>query len=169
MIFNHILKQLSAADFGLLEPHLQEEQLPVRKQLQAKNDRVRQVCFLESGIASVVANGTMLSKSAWSIAKAWTRLCWHDGRVPKETFMQIAGCGLVLGTEELTAAIRKSRTLHDILRARLPDADHPNGAVQWAQHDGTTPVPLAAAGAWVDGDELHWRMSFWRPCWVCNA
>jgi hypothetical protein len=49
--------RLSRADARLLEPDLQAVELPLRKQLQARNGRVQQIYFLESGIASVVANG----------------------------------------------------------------------------------------------------------------
>ena len=54
---NHILSQLSRADFRLLERHLEAVDLPLRKVLAARNSRVEQVYFIESGIASVGANG----------------------------------------------------------------------------------------------------------------
>src|SRR5204863_6423092 len=58
MSSNRILSRLSRADFGLLEPHLEAVDLPVRKQLEARNRRVQHVYFMESGFASVVANGS---------------------------------------------------------------------------------------------------------------
>jgi CRP-like cAMP-binding protein len=54
---NHILSCLSRADFRLLEPHLKAVDLPVRKQLVARNTPVEHIYFPESGIVSVVANG----------------------------------------------------------------------------------------------------------------
>jgi glycerol-3-phosphate O-acyltransferase len=54
---NYILSQLSRADFRLLERHLEAVDLPLRKVLAARNKRVEQVYFIESGFASVVANG----------------------------------------------------------------------------------------------------------------
>jgi hypothetical protein len=56
---NRILSRLSNADFRLLEPHLEAVDLPLRTMLSARNRRVENVHFLESGIASVVANGDM--------------------------------------------------------------------------------------------------------------
>ena len=57
MSTNKLLARLSRADARLLEPHLEPVVLPVRRQLQAANRRVERVYFLESGIASIVANG----------------------------------------------------------------------------------------------------------------
>jgi CRP-like cAMP-binding protein len=42
----------------LLEPHLEAVDLPVRKPLEARKRRIDHVYFVESGFASVVANGT---------------------------------------------------------------------------------------------------------------
>ena len=40
------------------KPHLEAVDLPVRMQLEARRKRIDQVYFMESGFASVVANGT---------------------------------------------------------------------------------------------------------------
>src|SRR5438552_8092356 len=55
---NRILSRLSRRDFALLEPHLEAVDLPVRKPLETRRRRIDQVYFIESGFASVVANGT---------------------------------------------------------------------------------------------------------------
>jgi hypothetical protein len=55
---NKLLARLSRADAQLLEPHLSPIELPVRKQLQAANRRVDRIYFPETGIASIVSNGT---------------------------------------------------------------------------------------------------------------
>src|SRR5688572_24885891 len=57
-ISNFILKRLSESDFGLLQPHLETIRLPVHKALEARNRKIRSVYFMESGFASVVANGS---------------------------------------------------------------------------------------------------------------
>ena len=51
------LSRLSVADFDLLEPHLTAVDLPLRKPLEVGRRLIEHVYFLESGIASVVANG----------------------------------------------------------------------------------------------------------------
>jgi CRP-like cAMP-binding protein len=55
---NRILSRLSRQEFALLEPHLEAVDLPVRKTLEVRRKRIDQVYFIESGFASVVANGT---------------------------------------------------------------------------------------------------------------
>ena len=55
---NHILSHLAPADRGLLEPHLQAIDLPLRRELETHNKRIGYVYFIESGFASVVANGS---------------------------------------------------------------------------------------------------------------
>jgi hypothetical protein len=55
---NRILSRLSREDFALLEPHLAPVDLPVRKRLEAPKKRIDQVYFIETGFASVVANGS---------------------------------------------------------------------------------------------------------------
>ena len=57
MSSNLLLSRLSRADARLLEFHLQAVDLPVRKQLEARKKRVEDVYFLNTGFASVVANG----------------------------------------------------------------------------------------------------------------
>ena len=42
----------------MLEPHLEAVDLPLRKELEARNKRIDHVYFIESGFASVVANGS---------------------------------------------------------------------------------------------------------------
>ena len=55
---NFILQRLSDDDFGLLQPHLETVRLPVQKALEARNRKIRTIYFMESGFASVVANGS---------------------------------------------------------------------------------------------------------------
>ena len=58
MSSNRILSRLSGRDLALLEPHLEAVDLPVRKSLEARKKRIDHVYFIESGFASVVANGS---------------------------------------------------------------------------------------------------------------
>src|SRR4029450_10966515 len=55
---NRILSRLSPEEFGLLRPHLEAVDLPVRKQLENRNKAIEHVYFIEHGFASVVATGT---------------------------------------------------------------------------------------------------------------
>jgi CRP-like cAMP-binding protein len=118
MSSNRLLSRLSRADARLLEPHLQAADLPVRKQLQTRNDRVRQVYFLESGVASVVANGQHTIEIGMIGREGMTGISLvlgDGGRVPNETYMQIAGRGQRLSANDLRQAISASATLHQVL------------------------------------------------------
>ena len=55
---NRILSRLSRADLALLRPHLVPVDLPVLTRLETGNARIDAVYFMDSGFASVVANGS---------------------------------------------------------------------------------------------------------------
>jgi hypothetical protein len=52
---NSILERLSPSDLSLLAPHLDPVRLKFRQQLEAANRRIRNVYFIEGGLASVIA------------------------------------------------------------------------------------------------------------------
>ena len=54
---NFVLSRLVESDFALLEPHLDPVDLPVRKVLERRGRPIKTIYFLDSGIASIVANG----------------------------------------------------------------------------------------------------------------
>jgi len=115
---NHILSRLSPDDFGLLEPHLEAVELPVRKRLEARNRRVEQIYFPESGIASVVASGARAIEVAIIGRDGMTGLSvvmGNNERAPHETYMQVAGTGLSMSADDLRNAIGTSVVLHHVL------------------------------------------------------
>jgi hypothetical protein len=63
---NRILARLAADDAALLEPHLEAVDLPLRQGLEVHDRRIAHAYFLESGIASVVANGAPDQTSRWA-------------------------------------------------------------------------------------------------------
>ena len=118
-VSNHILKGLSGDNFALLAPRLQPVNLPVRKVLEARNRKVGNVYFIESGFASIVANGA--SGPAIEVGlvgrEGLTGLAvvMGDERPVHETFIQAAGTGLQLKSDHLRQAIDKSVSLHRAL------------------------------------------------------
>jgi len=52
---NHLLSRLSVRDFAELAPHLEEVELPSRRQLEIRGRAVERNYFPESGLASVIA------------------------------------------------------------------------------------------------------------------
>jgi len=117
---NKLLSRLSRADLRLIEPRLDAVDLPVRTQLEARNKRVGQVYFLDSGLASVVANGGHAIEVGVIGREGMTGLSVVlDGgskyRAVHETFMQIGGNGQRMPADSLREAIEKSVSLHRVL------------------------------------------------------
>ena len=117
-VSNRILARLSPADLNLLERDLEEVELPVRKQLHARNKRIVDVYFPESGIASVVANGPHALEVGIIGREGMTGVALVMGvdELPRhETFMQVAGKGRRLAADRLRQALEASTTLRLVL------------------------------------------------------
>jgi CRP-like cAMP-binding protein len=116
MSTNRILSRLRRQDFALLEPHLEPVDLPVRKPLETRKKRIDHVYFLESGFASVVANGTRKPGIEVGIIgrEGMTGLAVVLGndRASHATYIQVAGKGLRISAARLRKAIERSTTLH---------------------------------------------------------
>jgi CRP-like cAMP-binding protein len=115
---NHILSSLSRADFRLLEPHLERVDLPVRRHLEERDMRVEHVYFMESGFASVVANGErnievgMIGREGMS----GLSVVMSSNTAPvNETYMQSAGEGSRMAAGRLRDAIGASVGLHQVM------------------------------------------------------
>jgi CRP-like cAMP-binding protein len=113
---NRILSRLSCADFALIESQLTSVELPLRMQLELRGRPIEHVYFPESGILSVVANGD--NKREIEVG-----LIGHEGmsglavvmgtdRSPHETYVQSAGRGWRIRSNDLRKAIQESRSLH---------------------------------------------------------
>jgi CRP-like cAMP-binding protein len=116
MSSNRILSRLSREDLGLIEPHLESVDLPLRKLLEARRKRIDDVYFMEAGFASVVANGaSKLSIEVGIIGReGMTGLAVVLGtdRASHETYIQVAGKGLRISATNLRKAIERSSSLH---------------------------------------------------------
>ncbi len=113
---NRILSRLSREDYGLLEPHLDPVDLPVRKSLEARKRRIDQVYFIEAGFASVVANGSGKPGIEVGIIgrEGMTGLAIVLGsdRAQYATYIQVAGRGQRISAADLRNALERSATLH---------------------------------------------------------
>jgi CRP-like cAMP-binding protein len=118
MSSNWLLSRLSREDAQLLEPHLTAVDLPVRKQLEARKKKVEHVYFLNTGLASVVANGGQPIEVGIIGREGMTGLSVvldGDYTTIHETFMQIGGNGQRMSADKLREAIDASSTLHRAL------------------------------------------------------
>lgn len=115
---NRVLANLAARDFNLIEPFLVKVELRVPQQLELPNKPIESVYFIESGIASVVADGHGRPTEVGLIGReGMTGLAivmGHD-RSPNETFIQVAGSGLKLPVDRLLPALEQSPSLHRTL------------------------------------------------------
>jgi CRP-like cAMP-binding protein len=114
-IQNRILSRLSKADFQLLEPHLESVDLPLRKQLENRGRPIKTVYFLESGFASVVADGGKRPIEVGLIGREGMTglpVVMGTDRNINEVYMQMKGHGQCLPAAVLRRAIDQSTTLH---------------------------------------------------------
>lgn len=115
---NAILAALSAADYKLLKPNLEPVELAFRTPLEHRMKRVEHVYFIESGLASVVADGERPIEVGVIGREGMTGLSVvldKNAKVRNETFVQIAGSAQKLAAGKLSDAITKSRTLQTSL------------------------------------------------------
>lgn len=112
---NRILSRLSPVDLALLETHLIAVELPLRKQLEMRQKPITYVYFIESGFASVVANGDRRRGIEVGLIgrEGMTGLAVVMGtdRTHHETFIQCAGRGWRIRAQNLRDAMEKSTAL----------------------------------------------------------
>ena len=115
---NAVLAGLKPADYRLLEPYLKKVDLPLRTPLEHRMKEVEYIYFMESGIASVVADGDRPIEVGVIGREGMTGvsvILGKSGEVPYETYIQIEGSGQRIATDKLRAAIVKSPALHNVL------------------------------------------------------
>ncbi|MFM9863773.1 MAG: Crp/Fnr family transcriptional regulator [Micropepsaceae bacterium] len=117
-ISNRILLRLAPKDFGLLRPDLSPIELPLRTSLEAPNTPIEHVYFIESGFASVVADGRGESIEVGLVGReGMTGLAVVMGATssPNATFIQCEGHGLRMLASALTRATERSPTLQRVV------------------------------------------------------
>lgn len=113
---NQIFDRLSADDMGLLEPYLEAVDLPRLRRLELRNHQIEHIYFLQSGIASVVADGS--DNRAIEVGligrEGMTGLAvvMASERTPFETFMQVGGGGHRITADSLRSGMAESASLH---------------------------------------------------------
>jgi CRP-like cAMP-binding protein len=116
-ISNGILSRLSPRDFQLIEPHLEHTVLPLRKYLERRNRRIEHVYFIESGFASVVAEGSVGPVEVGIIGyegATGAPIILGADRSPHDTFMQAAGDGWCMRASEIRPLMRESATINEM-------------------------------------------------------
>lgn len=115
---NNILKSLSSADAALIVPHLQAVVLPVRTSLEQRSERIENVYFIETGIASVVSDIPSEVELAIIGSEGMTGISLvlaGDHNAHFESYMQIAGTAQRIAAANLRDCIDQSVPLHRAL------------------------------------------------------
>lgn len=116
---NGILSALSAADLGLLEPHLEMVTLKKDMVLEECDGPIEHVFFPTAGLGSVLAcgpNGDRLEAGMFGReGMSGTAISMGAECSPLTTVMQVAGSGLRIEADALRQAIEDSRELHKVL------------------------------------------------------
>jgi CRP-like cAMP-binding protein len=116
---NRILSRLSVEDRGLLAPHLEAVDLPLRFPIEHSNRQINYIYFIESGFASVVVNGSgergievgLIGREGMT----GLAVVMAADTTPHETYMQLKGAGQRIAASRLREAIDQSASLRNIL------------------------------------------------------
>ncbi|HEX2255137.1 MAG TPA: Crp/Fnr family transcriptional regulator [Afifellaceae bacterium] len=117
---NRLLLALGADDYELLQAHLTPVLLPLRHCLEAPKKPIREVFFLQSGMASNVAlaGADRIEVGVYGReGMSGIPVILGTDSSPQETFIQVAGEGLRMASEELRQAMRRSPSLQKTLLA----------------------------------------------------
>lgn len=116
---NRLLRALSREDYELISPHLLHTPLNVRDSFERSNKPIEEVCFPETGIASVVAehpNGRRIEIGVIGCeGMTGSAIVLGSDRTPHETYIQVAGDGYRLAVPQLRQLMAKSPTLRRVL------------------------------------------------------
>jgi CRP-like cAMP-binding protein len=114
---NHILKTLSRSDLAALAPFLHPIRLPVGKVIEEPGEPIRIVVFPDLGFISVVAAGKQERRIETGFigfeGMTGVPVVLGDDRSPHETFVQVAGAGHCVETEDLRAVMRTHPSMRE--------------------------------------------------------
>jgi hypothetical protein len=110
---------LPRIDFALLQPHLQLVMLDLKKDIERPNQRIESVCFMDSGIASVVAVQSDETRIEVGLigceGMSGTAIVLGGDQSPHSTYVQMAGEAQRIAVSELRKAMIASASLHSLL------------------------------------------------------
>ena len=115
---NRLLSALLPADRGLLLPHLKSVVLELKMVLEEPNRRIRNVYFLDEGIASVVAVGGKEHIEVGLIGRegiTGTTVVLGNHRSPHSTYIQAAGAGQFISAVQLRDVMQASKSLRGVV------------------------------------------------------
>ena len=114
---NQLLQLLSAADLGLLEPHLVAVTMKLRDPFENPNRPIESILFPNTGILSVVAKQNGSEAEIGLIGcegMSGVSIILGDRRSANATYVQVAGDGRQISSQHLRAAMDTSRSMHAV-------------------------------------------------------
>ncbi|WP_244920092.1 Crp/Fnr family transcriptional regulator [Rhizobium etli] len=119
-IRNRLLRRLPEEAFDHIASDLKPIDLPVRRSLVEPNQPIEHLCFIESGLASMVAAastgiGIEVGQVGYEGMSGYPVLLGVD-KTPNRTFMQVSGDGLELPTSRFLPLLRDEATRLMFLR-----------------------------------------------------
>jgi len=116
---NHLLSRLSPTDIGLLAPHLERHAMNHRFQYEHSRKAIEHIYFPESGLSSVVVVGrgdTQIEAGLFGReGMSGIAVIMGSDRSVHTTFVQVAGEGFRITSNEMRHAMEKSTSLRDLL------------------------------------------------------
>jgi CRP-like cAMP-binding protein len=116
---NRLLGFLSQSDRDLLGAHLKDVSLTLLQVLEEPNEPIEFIYFPESGMASVVADATIVEQLELGMigkeGMTGLKVVLGNDRSPYQTFVQVAGSALRLSSDELRKAMEASRTMQKVM------------------------------------------------------
>ncbi len=112
---NHMLSELSVADYARLQPHLSATRLGLHRSLEDANKPIKQVYFPEEGFVSVVAASTRDRQSEVGLigreGMTGISVVMGDDRSPHLSYIQAAGRGQSMKADSLREAMRDNPSI----------------------------------------------------------
>jgi CRP-like cAMP-binding protein len=146
---NRLLRALSEDSFAALLPHMEAVDLPLRHVLVEAGEPTAHVCFIESGLASVVAsnkeNEDIELGHIGREGMSGTHVLLKTLVTPNRTFMQVAGSGIQVPIEALDTALE----------------EHPGSRDLLLRYVHTTEIQLAHSALANGRYTMHERMARW--------
>jgi CRP-like cAMP-binding protein len=116
---NNLLQTLSPNIYASLLPHMEVIDLPLRHVLVEAGEPTSHVCFVERGLASVVA--TSVDEESVEVGHiGWegmtgTHVILRDDMTVNKTFIQIAGSGIRVPVQRFNEVLRQDPASFDVL------------------------------------------------------
>jgi CRP-like cAMP-binding protein len=116
---NMLLKALPPEAFALLQSSMEAIDLPIKHEVVKSNATIERVCFIETGLASMVATSPDNEEAEVGHigyeGMAGAHVLLKAKRTPNRTFMQVAGEGITVPVSELAAMVTAVPAAHELL------------------------------------------------------